>query len=112
MELFSSTPDELEAIWLKALDVRGVAQVAVDDFVEFMENLARGSMSEEPTAVSINFSKEMMQMMQIEGCVDGKEDKQYIDIKVLRHKIKQEQTIDIDVFNQLLSQNCEFRVES
>ena len=75
-----------------------------------MENLARGSMSEKPTAVSIYFSKEMMQMIKIEGCLTDND--KAIDIKVLRQRIQKDKTINIEVFNQLLSQNCEFKVES
>ena len=62
-ELFTTSQDQLEDIWMKALDPRGLAQVKIDDFKDFMEKIARGAMSEEPTHVSKSFSEEMLTML-------------------------------------------------
>jgi hypothetical protein len=56
LELFTLGKEELEDIWLKALDPRGLALVSQDDFYRFMERMARGSMSAEPTEVSVAFA--------------------------------------------------------
>ena len=71
LELFTLQPEELEKIWLKALDPRGLALVPLDQFQCFLERIARGSMSEQPTAVSEVFSASMMELMRREGCVQG-----------------------------------------
>jgi hypothetical protein len=56
MELFTLETKELEKLWLKALDPRSISMVPVAEFTDFLERLARGSMSEKPTAVSEVFS--------------------------------------------------------
>ena len=71
LELFTLDQTELEDLWLKALDPRGLAIVPFSDFKTFLERLARGSMSEKPTAVSETFSTGMMTLMELEGCVIG-----------------------------------------
>ena len=74
-----------------------------------MERMARGSMSETPTAVSEVFSQSMMKLMTSEECLTDKGD--YIDIKKLREKLET-RVIDVEVFNQLLKQDCIYFVES
>ena len=71
LELFTLDQTELEDLWLKALDPIGLAIVPFSDFKTFLERLARGSMSEKPTAVSETFSTGMMTLMELEGCVIG-----------------------------------------
>lgn len=56
LELFTLNGEELENVWLKALDPRGLAMVPKKDFKNFLEKMARGAMSETPTAVSEVFS--------------------------------------------------------
>ena len=68
-------------------------------------------MSEHPTAVSEVFSSEMMKLMRLEGCITGAKDKECINMIVLRQKVAEEE-ISIEVFNQLLKQDCLFKVES
>jgi hypothetical protein len=46
MELFTLETKELEKLWLKALDPRSISMVPVAEFTDFLERLARGSMSE------------------------------------------------------------------
>jgi len=57
MELFTLEEEELEDIWLKALDPRGLYLVPKSEFDNFIERLARGSMSDTPTPVSRVFSE-------------------------------------------------------
>ena len=52
LELFTLENAELERLWLKALDPVGCSTLPVTEFQTFMERLARGAMSEGPTAVS------------------------------------------------------------
>jgi hypothetical protein len=58
--------DELENIWLKAIDPKGLGTVHKDDFYNFMERIARGSMSQEPTEVSKEFTRLIMDLMRME----------------------------------------------
>ena len=66
--------------------------------------------------MSLSFSNELMVMLKAEGCIleghspDGSDD--MLDVKILRSKIADEGTIDIEVFNQLLKQDCVFAVQS
>jgi hypothetical protein len=46
LEKFTLSDEELENLWLKALDPRGLSIVPYDDFKSFLERLARGSMSD------------------------------------------------------------------
>lgn len=103
LELFVSSDEECQDIWIKAIDNRGTSTVHEDDFVEFIENLARGCMNADPTSVSINFAEQMLNMLKVEGCCNS--NTKQINIGTLRQKIKVEKTIDIEVFNQLLRQN-------
>lgn len=127
LELFTITGDELENLWLRALDPKGLSLVPLPEFEEFLERIARGSMSNKPTAVSATFSKEMKRLMELEGCIAGeqrgtqsgengaekRETVRHIDITKLREKIKTEKAIDIEIFNQLLKkEECLFKVES
>ena len=68
-------------------------------------------MSEHPTAVSEVFSQEMMTLMRLEGCITGAKDKECINMIVVRSKVADEE-ISIELFNQLLKQDCLFKVES
>lgn len=105
-ELFLCVEAELQDIWLKAIDQRGVSEVEEKDFKEFIENLARGCMNKEPTTVSINFSNRMFNMLEAEGCVfSNNHEEKFIDMKALSRKIREDKDIDIEVFNQLLKQN-------
>ncbi len=69
LELFTLKDEELENVWLKALDPRGLAIVPKKEFKNFLEQLARGAMSDSPTAVSEVFSQEMMRLMELEECL-------------------------------------------
>jgi hypothetical protein len=66
-------------------------------------------MSDQPTAVSEVFSQEMMNLMELEQCISP--NNKYIDMTCLRSKIK-DGDISVDIFNQLLKQDCLFKVES
>jgi hypothetical protein len=90
MELFTLQTKELEKLWLKALDPRSISMVPVSEFQDFLEKLARGSMSEQPTAVSEVFSQEMMTLMRLEGCITGAKEKECINMIVLRQKVADE----------------------
>lgn len=46
LELFTLSTKEQEKLWLKALDPRSISMVPVGEFQDFLERLARGSMSE------------------------------------------------------------------
>lgn len=109
LELFTLGSDELETIWLKALDPRGLALVPLEQFQTFLERIARGSMSDQPTAVSTAFSSSMMELMHAEGLfsVSGTS----IDIRKLAKALR-ENVIDVELFNQLLKQDCLFEVKS
>lgn len=99
-ELFLCCESELQDIWLKAIDQRGVSEVEEKDFKEFIEHLARGCMNTEPTTVSINFSNRMFHMLEAEGCVfQNNHEEKFIDMKILSRKIREEKDIDIEVFN-------------
>ena len=63
--------------------------VPVAEFQDFLEKLARGAMSEEPTAVSEVFSQEMMQLLSLEGCVVGGPGKQCINMIILRQRVQE-----------------------
>jgi hypothetical protein len=98
LELFTLGPEELEVLWLKALDPRSIFLVPVCQFQDFLEKLARGSMSEEPTLVSEVFSKEMMTLLKLEGCLTGAQGKECIDMTLLKNRV-QEGEISIEIFN-------------
>lgn len=59
-DLFTTSTEDLQDIWLKCLDERGLSQVFVDDFIQFIERTARGSMSKNSTPVSLSFANEML----------------------------------------------------
>ena len=117
LELFTLGTEELEDIWLKALDPRGLALVNYDEFFTFMERIARGSLSEEPTEVSKQFAYLIMKLLQLEDCythtinIDEGE-KADVDCMKLKQRIKVDKTIDVDIFNQLLKQDCLYKVKS
>ena len=45
IEIFTITGDDLRNLWLRALDPKGLSLVPVEEFKEFLERIARGSMS-------------------------------------------------------------------
>ena len=45
LELFTIVGEDLENLWLSALDPKGLSLVPLPEFEEFMERIARGSMS-------------------------------------------------------------------
>lgn len=75
------------------------------EFEEFMERIARGSMSSNPTPVSSTFSKEMVILMEKEDCIAGDTRGQgdsknlNLDMTKLKHKMKEERVIDVELFN-------------
>ena len=84
--MFTITGDDLRNLWLRALDPKGLSLVPVEEFKEFLERIARGSMSNQPTAVSETFSQEMMKLMKLENCMSEK-NANLIDMNKLKHKI-------------------------
>lgn len=98
MELFTLSENELQTIWIKALDPRGLLMVPLTDFSNFIERLARGSMSDSPTPVSRVFSQQMYEMLEREGCLTDLHQDQ-VDVEKLRRKIVDERSIDIEIFN-------------
>lgn len=52
----------------------------------------------------------MFDMLTAEGCISDHQDQ--VDIEKLRYKIVDEGSIEIEIFNQLLKQSCEYKVES
>jgi len=113
LEIYTLESPELEKLWLKALDPVGLSMVPVKDFQTFIERIARGSMSDEPTAVSSVFSESMMTLMEKEDCVSDNRHSmdRCVDISKLRRKL-QTKVIDVELFNQLLKQDCLFEVKS
>lgn len=113
MEIFTLEGPELERLWLKTLDPVGCSMVPVEDFQTFMERIARGSMSDEPTAVSSVFSESMMALIELEDCISDNRHSSYscVDIPKLGRKL-QTKVIDVELFNQLLKQDCLFEVKS
>jgi hypothetical protein len=45
--------------------------VPKEEFKNFLEKIARGSMSDQPTAVSDVFSTEMMNLLSLENCISS-----------------------------------------
>ena len=82
----------------------------IEEFKDFLERLARGSMSESPTAVSQTFVTELINLMKMEQCLCDQDTK--VDMHKLRDKMEVEQSIDVELFNQMLKQDCLFKVES
>ena len=113
MELYTLESPELEKLWLKALDPVGCAMVPVEEFQTFLERIARGSMSEEATAVSSVFSESMVTLMELEDCISDNRHNmdRCVDMAKLRAKI-QSKVMDVELFNQLLKQDCLFEVKS
>ena len=66
-------------------------------------------MSDQPTAVSTAFSSSMMKLMQAEGLFSASGTN--IDIRKLAKALR-EKVIDVELFNQLLRQDCLFEVRS
>lgn len=56
MELFTLGEEELIELWLKALDPKGLSIVPEAELYEFIERLARGSLSDDPIEVSKDFA--------------------------------------------------------
>jgi len=107
LEIFTIVGEDLENLWLRTLDPKGLSLVPIEDYKEFLERIARGSMSNQPTAVSETFSQEMMKLMKLENCISEK-NSNFIDMTKLKYKIKVEKAIEIELFNQLLKQDCLF----
>ena len=110
LELFTLPEAELQSIWMKALDPRGLSFIPISQFKNFIERLARGSMSDTPTPVSRVFSDQLMEMLEVENCFS--DNKEQVDMHKLRRKIEQENIISIEILNQLLKQDCEYKVVS
>jgi allantoicase len=70
------------------------------EFKDFIERLARGNLSNSPTQVSDSFAIQIMNMLNAEECII--ENGAFVDIHILKQKIKTEKSIDIEIFNQLL----------
>lgn len=109
MELFTLKKPELEKVWLKALDPRGLTCVPIVDVTTFLERIARGSMDDEPTAISKVFSESMLKLFELENCVT--ENKKYIDMSQIKRKF-QSKVLDVELFNQLVRPDCLFEVKS
>lgn len=61
---------ELVKIWIKILNPSGVNTVSKDDMIDFLERLARGSMTEQPSLISHTFALHMLDLFKIEDCLD------------------------------------------
>lgn len=74
-ELFTIPKEEQEELWMKILDPRGLATIQVEEFKEFIERLARGTISSKPTIVSETFSLDFVTLLKIEGCLSDNDTK-------------------------------------
>ena len=118
LELFSLTDEELADLWLKALDPQGLTIVPEPDLYEFIERLARGSLSEDPIEVSKNFAERILQIFDLEGCTLMTPDKatggevKAVDMQRVRKAFLEDQVLSIHMFNQLLKTDCMYAVKS
>jgi len=78
LELFTLDKQELIRVWLKALDPRGLNCVPIKDITDFLERIARGSMDDSPTAISMVFSESMLKLFELEKCIT--DNCKYIDM--------------------------------
>ena len=109
-ELFTIQKEELQNLWMKILDPRGLAIIQVEEFKQFIERLARGTISSKPTIVSETFSVDFVTMLKAEGCLADSDTK--VNLNRLRERMVKQEAIDVELFNQLLRQDCVFKIKS
>ncbi len=69
---------------------------------DFFERFARGRTLKTPTIVSSTFAKQMIQLLEMEGCLI---DNDNISMIVLKQKIK-EGCLSVSLFNQMMRTDC------
>ena len=69
LHFFTLQKAELISFWVKILDPHGIRHINRGKMQDFLEVLARGSMTESQTLVSKEFSIKTLKLFEAEGCL-------------------------------------------
>ena len=70
LQYFTLKESDLIDIWIKILDPHAIRHVPTDTLLDFLEVLARGTITEEQTLVSKEYAKNMLKLWEAEGCLN------------------------------------------
>ena len=107
---FTIEIDDLKKIWLKILNPSNMASLAKDHLMDLFERFARGKIQSEKILVSAKFSENMIELLEKEGCENPEEPNCILMAEV--SKCLDNATFDIELFNQMIKTECQFRVWS
>lgn len=79
---------------------------------DLFERFARGKMQDQPVLISKVFAKHMIELFEKENLEPSDaQDKDKIEVRRIKEKFV-DGTFDINLFNQLINAECEYRVWS
>ncbi|CDW85058.1 UNKNOWN [Stylonychia lemnae] len=109
LQFFTLPKTELIKIWIKILDPNGIRHILRSRLLEFLEILARGTVTDEQTLVSREFAKNIVRVFEMEDCVSDNGN------EILMEKVEDAFNtgiMDIEILNQVLRVDCLYVVKS
>ena len=97
-------------LWMRILNPGASSTLAKTELRELFEKFARGRMQEEPIQVSQVFADNMISLFANEGMEDPGAP-EFIIVSLIKEKIL-DGTFDIDLLNQMILPDCEYKVYS
>ena len=102
--------DDLKKIWLKILNPSNMHSMPKVQLLDLFERFARGRIQSEPILVSAKFSENMVELLEKEGCENPEEPNCILMPNLVN--CFENGTFDIELFNQMIKNECQFRVWS
>jgi len=110
MKYYTISRDELIKMWFKIINPSSHFSLPKEELKDLFERFARGKIQKEKILVSEHFSKHMIALLEREGC-ENLEDPKEIQMSKIFKRVE-DGTIDIELFNQMIKTECEYRVWS
>ena len=94
---------------MKILDPHGYRHISKAKIMEFLELVARGTVTDQQTLVSRDFAKNLLKLFELEGCLSDN------GSEVLMEKVEEafkHEVFNIELLNQVLKIECIFEIKS
>ena len=110
VKYYTIPTDELIRIWIRIINPGSLVSLPKEELMDLLERFSRGKIQSQKILVSATFSEQMIKILEMEGCTDP-EHTDDILISSILEKLE-DGTYDIELFNQMIKNECNYRVWS
>lgn len=102
--------DELTRIWIRILNPSSLLTIPKEELQDLLERFSRGRIQSQKILVSATFSEQMIKILEMEGCTDPENADEFL-VSAILAKLDNG-VFDIELFNQMIKNECSYRVWS